>query len=151
MKLSSLPPAAVVALSLLSAAVSAIVPIPARAQTPPTNCATVEVQNVRPEQGMLMIAAYADAASFNKTPVVATQMKAGAATMTFPLCGLSGTWVALTLYQDLNGNGKLDANAFGIPSEPWGASGKPAAMSAPTWETTSVSLDGTTIVVKLSK
>ncbi len=147
MKFRSLPTAAIVALSTLSA----IVPAPAQAQTPPPNCATVEVQNVRPEQGVLMIAAFADAASFNKSPVVATQMKAGAATMTFPLCGLAGTSIALTLFQDLNGNGKLDANAFGIPSEPWGASGKPAAMAAPTWETTVVPLNGTTIVVKLSK
>ena len=121
---------------------------PAKAQT----CATVEVQNVRPDQGMLMIAAYADAATFSKVPVAALQMRPGAATtMTFPLCGLSGVSVALTLYQDLNGNGKLDANVLGVPTEPWGASGKPAATSAPTWETTSVPLDGTTIVVKLSK
>ena len=149
MKLRSLPIAAVVAVSVLSAAALATAPAPAQAQTP--DCATVEVQNVRPQQGMLMIAAFADAASFNKSPVVATQMKAGAATMTFPLCGLGSTSIALTLFQDLNGNGKLDANAFGIPSEPWGASGTPAAMAAPTWETTHVPLDGTTIVVKLSK
>ena len=71
--------------------------------------------------------------------------------MSFPLCGLSGASVALTLFQDLNGNGKLDANVLGMPTEPWGASGKPVAMSAPTWETTVVPLDGTTIVVKLSK
>ncbi len=59
--------------------------------------------------------------------------------------------MALTLYQDLNGNGKLDANAMGVPSEPWGASGKPVAMTAPTWDSTVVPLDGTTVVVKLSK
>jgi uncharacterized protein (DUF2141 family) len=131
------------------AVVSALVmsTVPARAAT----CVTLEVQNVRPEQGMLMIAAYADAASFNKTPIVATQTKPGAETMTFPLCGLSGDTAAFTLYQDLNGNGQLDRNVLGMPSEPWGASGKPAAMSAPTWETTAVPLDGTTIVVKLSK
>ena len=145
MKMRSLSVAAVVALAAFGAAT--FVAAPARAET----CVQVEVQNVRPEQGMLMIAAYADAASFNKAPVVAAQMKAGAATMTFPLCGVSGASLALTLYQDLNGNGKLDANLLGIPSEPWGASGKPAAMSAPTWEATSVPLDGTPIVVRLSK
>lgn len=138
-----------VAVVTFSAVLSALVMTahPVQAQT----CASVEVQDVRPEQGMLMVAAYGDAAGFNKSPVVAIQLRPGAATMTFPLCGLSGASVALTLYQDLNGNGKLDANVFGIPTEPWGASGKPSAMSAPTWETTSVPLDGTTIVVKLSK
>lgn len=149
MKLRFLPLLAIVALSIASAAT--IASSPAQAQTPASGCARIEVQNVRPEQGMLMIAAYADAATFNKSPVVALQMRAGAATMSFPLCGLSGATVALMLFQDLNGNGKLDANVLGIPSEPWGASGQPAAMSPPTWSTTSVPLDSTTIVVKLSK
>jgi uncharacterized protein (DUF2141 family) len=123
--------------------------LPAQAATA---CVNVEVQNLRPVPGMLMVAAYADAANFSKSPVAATQMKTGAeTTMTFPLCGVSGDRIALTLYQDLNGNGKLDSNVMGIPTEPWGASGKPAAMSAPTWDTTAVPLDGTTIVVRLSK
>jgi uncharacterized protein (DUF2141 family) len=143
-RLSSI--AAVTFAAVLSALVMAH---PAQAQT----CADVEVLNVRPEQGMPMVAAYADAAGFaGKASVAALQMRSGtAATMSFPLCGLTGTSVALTLFQDLNGNGKLDANVLGMPTEPWGASGKPAAMSAPTWETTVVPLDGTTIVVKLSK
>ena len=147
MKFRSYSFAAMLALAFCSAAT--LVATPALAQT--AGCAQIEVQNVRPEQGMLMVAAFADAASYNKEPVAALQMKAAGATMTFSLCGLNGSAVALRLYQDLNGNGKLDANLFGIPSEPWGASGKPPAMSAPTWDTTSVPLDGTTIVVKLSK
>ncbi|NUZ04295.1 DUF2141 domain-containing protein [Piscinibacter koreensis] len=115
------------------------------------DCAQVEVRNVRPQQGTLMIAAYADAASFDKKPAASLALPAGDATQTFPLCGLTGAEVALTLYQDLNGNGKLDRSLFGMPSEPWGASGKPAAMSAPTWDTTHVPLDASPIVVNLSK
>lgn len=137
---------AAVAFSLASAA--AIVATPARAAE---GCAQVEVQNVRPGQGMLMVAAYGDVATFNNTPLVAKKMPAGGETMSFTLCDLGKASVALMVYQDINGNGKLDANVFGIPSEPWGASGKPAAMAAPTWETTAVPLDGTTLVVKLSK
>jgi uncharacterized protein (DUF2141 family) len=114
-------------------------------------CASVEVQNLRPGQGALMLAAYSDAASFRKTAASSLQLPVTAETMRLQVCNLSGTVVALTLYQDLNGNGKLDANAFGIPSEPWGASGKNSAMTAPTWDTTQVALDGSTIVVKLSK
>ena len=99
-----------------------------------------------------MVADYDGAASFNKAPAAVTQIRAGAATtMRFSLCGLAGASVSLTLFQDLNGNGKLDSNAFGVPSEPWGASGRPAAMSAPTWETTAVAVDGSTVVVALSK
>ena len=142
---------ATVAVASVLSALFLVAP-PAQAQGMASACVNIEVQNVRPDQGMLMVAAYGDAATFNKSPLTATQMRAGPApTMAFALCGLAGASVALTLYQDLNGNGKLDANAFGIPSEPWGASGKLVAMTAPTWETTAVPLDGSTIVVKLSK
>ena len=58
--------------------------------------------------------------------------------------------VAITLYQDLNANGKLDANPFGMPTEPWGASGQPAPMG-PSWASARVPLGAETIVVKLAQ
>ena len=116
-----------------------------------SGCATVEVQNLHPGQGPLMLAAYADAASFRKTPVSQLQVAVSAETQQVQVCGLTGPVVALTLFQDLNANGKLDANPFGMPTEPWGASGKPTPMSAPTWDSAQVAVDGSTIVVKLSK
>ena len=67
------------------------------------------------------------------------------------LCGLKGSSVAIKLFQDVNGNGKLDVNALGMPSEPWGASGRPTPMAPPTWASASVPLDGSTIVVALSR
>ena len=116
----------------------------------PGGCAKVEVQNVRTGQGPLMVAAYTDAASFRKTAASRLQMAVTGATMTIQVCGLTGDTVALTLYQDLNGNGKMDANPFGMPTEPWGASGKPAPMG-PSWDSAQVPLGAETIVVKLSK
>ena len=114
-------------------------------------CFDVEVQNVRPGQGMLMIAAYSDAENFSKTAVVALQLRASNATMRFPICGVSGPLVGLTLFQDLDSNGKLDRNPFGVPTEPWGTSGRPAFMAPPSWESSQVPLDGRLIVVKLSQ
>ena len=53
-------------------------------------CIDVEVQNVRPAQGHLMVAAYADAESFAKRAVTSLQLTVGAATtMRFPLCGIA--------------------------------------------------------------
>lgn len=124
----------------------AVVASPARAAT----CVNVEVQNLR-AGGTLMVAAYADAETFGKSPVAALQMKVDGESMRFPVCGPQGDHVALTLYQDMNGNGQLDKNVLGIPSEPWGTSGRPAAMSAPTWATTVVPIDASTIVVRLSR
>lgn len=165
MKLRLFPVVGVALLATISAAVL-VLAAPAAAQAQPVGaapdaasasasasaCVQVEVQNVRPEQGFLMVAAFADAASFNSRPVASLQLRAGAAsTLSFPVCNLSGGSVALMLYQDLNSDGKLGRNVLGIPTEPWGASGKPAAMSAPTWETTHVAIDASPVVVKLSK
>ena len=114
-------------------------------------CFDVEVQNVRANQGLLMVAAYADADSFSKAAVTAVQLRASNATMRFPVCGVTGPVVALMLFQDLDSNGKLDRNPFGVPTEPWGTSGRPEAMAPPSWERSKVPLDGSLIVIKLSQ
>ena len=112
-------------------------------------CVSVEVQNVRPQQGHLMLAAYADAESFGKKPVQALRVAAGEAITTVQVCGLTGSSVAFMLFQDLDSDGKMGKNALGMPSEPWGGSGTPG-MFGPTWETGKVALDGKPIVVRMS-
>ena len=120
---------------------------PAFAQT----CVTVEVDNVRAGTGHLMVAAFASADSFNKTPLVSLRLPAGdSAKMSFQLCGLSGSEVALTLFQDLDSDGKMGRNLLGMPTEPWGSSGTPGTFG-PNWETGKVALDGRAIAVKLSQ
>ena len=133
--------------ALVAAALGAIAPPPAVAQS---TCATVEVVNVRPNQGNLMVAAYADAGSFLKTPSASLRLAAGEATMRFQLCGLGGDTVALALFQDLDGDGKMGSNLVGMPTEPWGSSGSPGAFG-PSWDTAKVALNGSTISVRLSQ
>ncbi|MBX3603558.1 MAG: DUF2141 domain-containing protein [Rubrivivax sp.] len=112
-------------------------------------CADVEVHNVRPQQGQLMVAAYDAADRFGRQPLASLRAPAGDAVTTLRLCGLAGSEVALTLFQDLDGDGRMGRNAFGMPTEPWGASGSPGMMG-PKWESTRVPLDGRVILVKLS-
>ena len=113
-------------------------------------CVKVEVQNVRPQQGQLMVAAFGSAESFGKKPMAQMRVPAGEATTTFELCGLSGDSVALTMFQDLDSDGQMGHNLLGMPSEPWGSSGKPGTFG-PSWETAKVALDGSTIVVRLTQ
>lgn len=113
-------------------------------------CATVEVDNVRPQQGLLMVAAYGSAETFGKTPLAQLRLPAGDAKMKFELCGLSGSEVALMLFQDLDSDGQMGRNLVGMPTEPWGASGTPG-MFGPSWETGKVALDGKPIAVRLSQ
>ncbi|MBC7939137.1 MAG: DUF2141 domain-containing protein [Chitinophagaceae bacterium] len=122
--------------------------LPAAAQTV---CANIEVQNVRPAQGPVMVAAYTSETSYNKQALTTRRQPAGdAPVLTFELCGLTGGEVALMLYQDLDSDGKMGRNLIGLPIEPWGASGTPG-MTGPKWDTTRVMLDGRTIVVRLSQ
>jgi uncharacterized protein (DUF2141 family) len=139
------PWSATLALSLGAVGLGA----PAHAQGPGPGCAVVEVQNVRPSQGNLMVAAYASAEDFSKKPVTTQRLAAGEQTMRFTLCGLTGSAVALTLYQDLNSDGRMSRNLLGMPTEPWGSSGTPGAMG-PTWEGARVALDGSTVIVRMS-
>jgi uncharacterized protein (DUF2141 family) len=120
----------------------------AQAQT----CTPVEVHNVRAGEGRLMLVGYDSATDFSsKTLSAAVQLRADAELLSLQICGLKGPVVALSAFQDLNSNGKLDTNAMGMPGEPWGASGKPSNFGPPTWEATQVPLDGKPIVIKLSK
>lgn len=121
---------------------------PAHAQD---GCATVEVHNVRPLQGQLMVAAYGSADAYRKKPLAQLRLPVGeGTTQRFRLCGLAGSGeVALTLFQDLDSDGRMGANIVGMPTEPWGSSGSPGAFG-PSWETGRVKLDGQPIVVRMS-
>lgn len=72
--------------ALIVALAAGSTPLVASAQTAgqtqaQTGCATVEVNNVRPQQGFVMLAAYADAASYSKKPVAALRLAAGDAAL----------------------------------------------------------------------
>ena len=136
------------ALSLAPAAPLALAQMPQEAP-PATGCATVDIQNVRPLQGHMMVVAYGSADSYGKKPLALKRVPAGEARMSLQLCGLSGSEVALMLFQDLDGDGKMARNMVGMPTEPWGSSGNPG-MFGPQWDTGKVVLDGNAIVVKMS-
>jgi len=143
-------------LATLLLAVPALL-LTARAQSPtpaPTpaeqGCVSVEVQNVRPQQGYLRASAFLDEADFGRKPAVAVRLAAGEATMRFQLCGVAGKEVALMLFQDLDSDGKMGSNLLGLPTEPWGSSGSPGMMG-PKWDTARMPLDGQALVVRMSR
>ena len=114
------------------------------------HCVTVEVHNVRPQQGHIMVAAFTEAESFGNKAVLSLRVLAGEAITPVQLCGVMGNIVALTLFQDLDSDGRLGRNLLGMPTEPWGSSGKPGSFG-PSWDTAKVALDGSAIVVRLSQ
>ena len=134
----------------LAAGTAAVAFTPTAAMAADPGCADVEVHNVRPQQGYIMLAAFTDAESFGKKAAVSLRVAAGDAITPVQLCGVSGSIVALTLFQDLDSDGKMGRNLLGMPSEPWGSSGTPGNFG-PSWETAKVALNGNAIIVRLSQ
>ena len=71
--------------------------------------------------------------------------------MRFEFCGLSGDCVALTLFQDLDSDGKMGKNVLGMPTEPWGASGSPRRIRPQLGQRQGARSTAATIIVRLSQ
>jgi uncharacterized protein (DUF2141 family) len=128
----------------------AIASASAFAQTKAT-CGVIEFTGLTADQGTLQVAVYGAEADFFKKPVWVQQSAVKGETARLEVCDLAVSEIAVTAFQDLNGNNKMDSNPLGIPSEPYGASGKPPKFSAPTWATSKVSwpgANGAPVIVK---
>jgi uncharacterized protein (DUF2141 family) len=158
---SAFPFAATLLLAALNAQAQDVAPAPAPAAAasapataasaaPTTVCIDVEVQNVRPQQGLLFLAAYGSAETFNKKPLATVKTAAGDAITRLQMCGISGDTVAISMFQDLDSDGKMGKNLMGMPTEPWGSSGTPG-LFGPSWESGMVTLNGSAVIVKLSQ
>lgn len=103
------------------------------------------VQGVRPGGGPVMAALFDSADSFAAGRRLAGQsLPPLAATVTATFHGLPPGRYLLAVYQDANGNEKLDANLFGVPLEAYGFGGDPpAAFGPPAFDAAAVALTGT--------
>jgi uncharacterized protein (DUF2141 family) len=92
---------------------------------------TIEVQGIEKAEGQVLVALYDDEAQFLKKPFKRLRLAAAAG-------GAKGTFgdvpagkYAATAFLDENGNGKLDMNMIGIPSERLGFSNDAAGLMGP--------------------
>lgn len=84
----------------------------------------VEVLNVKAGQGQVNGGLYADPTQWMKAPLQGVRQPAavaGASTVLVYRDLPAGSY-ALSLFQDLNDNGRLDRNPIGMPTEPYGFS-----------------------------
>ncbi|MBC7684748.1 MAG: DUF2141 domain-containing protein, partial [Bdellovibrionales bacterium] len=77
----------------------------------------IHVDDVKGTAGVVMIAVFNSAQTFLKTPVAATGTPAAAAGSAIVIKDLPAGDYAFAVYHDTNGNGKMDKNGFGIPTE----------------------------------
>ena len=82
---------------------------------------TVTVKGVHSSTGVVYLAVY-DETSFGKPELAKVRQRAPAAKgdITFVIHDLPAGKYAVSSYHDENGNGKLDTNSFGMPTEGYG-------------------------------
>jgi uncharacterized protein (DUF2141 family) len=83
---------------------------------------SLSVADGPPADATLYVALYGSATGFTGTALASQMvpMRAGAAQLVFP--GLAPGRYAVRVFADENGNGKLDTNLFGMPTERYGFS-----------------------------
>jgi len=99
---------------------------------------TIAVQQLKNTTAGIYVAVYKNTQDFGKTDKIYRGAKIvpnGKTRATVDIPDLEYGIYAIAVYQDINGNGKLDTGLFGIPKEPYGFSNnfKPV-FSGPTFE-----------------
>ncbi len=103
---------------------------------------SIKVKGIEQLKGTLRVAIFNQKKTFlTKDWVVGKVADANAAVVTFEFAGLEKGDYAVSLFQDLNGNEKLDKNFVGAPTEPY-AFGNDAfgVFGPPTFEEASIKL-----------
>ena len=90
---------------------------------------TLTVKDVEHVEGTLYVAIYM------KKPLFGFRVAVKDRTMTIPCKGIPAGTYAISLFQDENGNGKLDTGSFGRPLEKFGfINDAEGIMGAPSYE-----------------
>ena len=89
--------------------------------------------------------------TFMKKPLTAFRIDVKDTSLSIPCQGLPTGTYAISLFQDENGNGKLDTAVFGIPTEKYGFSNDAqGVMGLPSYDKCSFTFSGdTTLVIHL--
>lgn len=91
----------------------------------------VEVVVPKNERGTVHVTLYDSAEGFLKKPVQVLKVDAKNGTASGKFSNLKAGPYAISIYQDVNGNGRLDTNWVGYPIEPWGFSNNPQVFGRP--------------------
>ena len=115
---------------------------------------TITLTNVHKSEGTVMIQVMASEEEFNggAAAIASVMQRAAEGAMSYQIDVPAGTY-GVRIMHDVNGNGELDANFVGIPSEPWGFSNNAAGnFGPPKWDDVKFDISGdTTQEITLNK
>lgn len=83
---------------------------------------TLEITGVKVNGGTVYIAVYDNAEAFKNDQPCRTFIVEPDSAAVYVLTNLNEGYYRIAVFQDENGNGKLDTGLFGIPKEPFGIS-----------------------------
>lgn len=113
----------------------------------------ITVTNIQPNKGSIVVNIYNKEENFFKKTFVTQTQKANNSSILFEIEIPKGIY-AISVFQDLDEDGKLKQGLFGIPKEPvgFGNNYKPS-FSAPSFSDCSINLsnENATFNIKLSK
>jgi uncharacterized protein (DUF2141 family) len=114
---------------------------------------TVKVTDIRTFKGNVAIAVIDSETNWSPQgkPVAVQSVAATGSEVTFHFADLPPGAYALQVMHDENGNGKLDTNLLGVPTEGYGFSNNPQVMRRARFDEARFKLDGAsaTLVVRL--
>lgn len=114
---------------------------------------TVTLHGVRAQTGAIRLAVVDSQAGWDgkATPVAGQTITPSGEQMTATIPGLAPGRYAVLVSHDENGNGKLDTNLIGMPTEGYGFSNNPQVMRKPTFDEAGFELgaDGATLRIDL--
>ena len=117
---------------------------------------TITLENVKESSGTIMLQLMHGEAEFKgEAAAFASYLqRAQQGTMTFQSNNLPNGEYAVRIMHDLNGNGELDTNFVGMPTEPWAMSNNARGhFGPPTWKQVKFTVSGESVsqTIKLSK
>ena len=111
-----------------------------------------EIRGMISSGGEISAGVFTGQDEFPRPPVDRVTVTPGAKTLRLTFSDLEPGEYAVGVYQDLNGNGRLDATVARNPTEPWGISNNPRPKDrSPTWDEAKFRLppDGAKIMIEL--
>ena len=108
----------------------------------------VDFENIENVSGTLYVGVF-EKENFLKKPIIGKSIDVKTSSHKIEFEDLDHGVYAVSVFQDLNGNGTMDAQSNGMPLEPWAMSGTPNPMAPPMWEEVSFQFDDKNREVKL--
>lgn len=138
-------------------AIALLMPLAANSEvaTPPTGVLEINVTNIEQGSGTIYVAVLNFPDAWLKSDAGSRPFREA----TVPVTGTSDVQVsikdlppgkyAISLFQDLNGDSKLDTNFVGFPKEPFGFSAPMGPMGPPDFDKAAIEFSGNNTSVKI--